>query len=68
MPHVDTAVPHTDTKPHTDTSTPHADTPPSHTDARTHSDIAKHHIDTVIKGPGHTDTSVGGRHTDIKPQ
>jgi hypothetical protein len=70
MPHVDTAIPHTDSKPHTDTTIPHSDTPVRHTDTKTHSDVAKHHIDTVIKGPGnlHTDSTVGGRHTDIKPQ
>lgn len=70
MPHIDTSVPHGDTKPHTDATTPHTDVPKSHSDTKTHSDVAKHHIDTVIiKGPnGHTDTSIGGRHTDIKPQ
>ena len=73
MPHIDTAIPHADSKPHTDSTTPHIDTPKHHADSKTHSDVAKHHIDTVVKGPGnggngHTDSSVGGRHTDIKPQ
>ncbi len=70
MPHVDTAVPHADTKPHADTSIPHIDAPGSHSDTKTHSDVAKHHIDTVVKGPGngHTDTVGPGKHTDILPQ
>ncbi len=69
MPHVDTPVPHADTKPHSDSSTPHSDTPPSHTDTKTHSDVAKHHVDRVIPPPvGHTDSVGPGRHTDIKPQ
>jgi hypothetical protein len=69
--HVDTTLPHTDTKPHSDASTPHTDTPASHTDTKTHSDVAKHHLDAIIKGVGggHTDHVGGvGGHTDILPQ
>jgi|HubBroStandDraft_2_1064218.scaffolds.fasta_scaffold1658949_1 hypothetical protein len=57
MPHIDTVVPHVDTKAHSDTPhsdvKPHSDTP--HTDAKTHDDVPKHHEDVV--GKPHIDTS-----------
>ncbi|HXM44957.1 MAG TPA: hypothetical protein VN924_27210 [Bryobacteraceae bacterium] len=51
MPHVDTIIPHTDTKPHSDT--PHADTP--HSDTKPHDDVAKRHEDVFLP-PIHVDT------------
>jgi hypothetical protein len=73
MPHIDTAIPHTDAKPHTDAAASHTDKATPHSDTQTHSDVAKHHIDVVIKGGigsgGHTDIGSGtGRHIDILPQ
>jgi hypothetical protein len=69
MPHIDTTIPHADTKPHSDT--PHSDTP--HADAKTHSDIAQRHedvttphVDIIQK---HTDThGPTGSHVDILPR
>jgi hypothetical protein len=72
MPHIDTITPHADTTPHTDTTKPHGDTPSVHTDVKSHSDVPKAHKDTIVHidvpGGGHTDTTVGGRHTDVLPK
>ena len=62
MPHVDTVIPHADTTPHTDIA---------HTDTKTHSDAPKRHEDVIRHvdiRPPHTDTIIGGRHTDTLPQ
>jgi hypothetical protein len=60
--HTDFAFPHADSAPHADFSTAHVDNPGIHTDAKNHSDIPKRHEDSVPSH--HTDTSIGGRHTD----
>jgi hypothetical protein len=55
MPHIDTIIPHADTKPHTDVTTPHTDVAKVHTDTKTHSDVVKHHEDVSV-GPPHIDS------------
>jgi hypothetical protein len=53
--HIDSTVPHTDTKKagHTDTiRSPHVDTPPVHTDAaKVHTDVPPHHFDVITTPP-----------------